>query len=76
MNIEVDVREKAMHLHHEYPHYDIDFTVFRCRLKSPEAAIEHLRVHDHRWVTLSEMGQYRFPDADARTLEKLLDLDH
>jgi 8-oxo-dGTP diphosphatase len=75
MDIEVEVGEQAMRLHHEYPQYDIDFTVFRCRLRSPESAIRHLRVHDHRWVTLAEMGQYRFPDADARTLEKLLDLD-
>ncbi len=76
MDIEVEVGEQAMHTHHEYPNYDIDFRVFRCRLTSPETAINHLRVHDHRWVRLSEMGQYKFPDADARTLEKLLDLDH
>ncbi|MFZ5469388.1 MAG: (deoxy)nucleoside triphosphate pyrophosphohydrolase [Myxococcota bacterium] len=76
MGIDVEVGEQAMHTHHEYPHYDIDFRVFRCRLVSDESAITHLRVHDHRWVTLEEMSQYKFPDADARTLEKLLDLDH
>jgi 8-oxo-dGTP diphosphatase len=76
MNIEVQVGEQAMHTHHEYPGYDIDFRVYRCTLKSPEAAIEHRGVHDHRWVTLEEISQYKFPDADARTLEKLLDLDH
>lgn len=76
MGVEVEVGEQAMQLHHQYPNYDIDFTVFRCRLKSPETTIRHVRVHDHRWVTLAQMGQYRFPDADARTLEKLLDLDH
>src|SRR5688572_31377592 len=46
MGIEVEVREKAMQLHHEYTHYDIDFTVFRCRLKSAESEIRHIRVHD------------------------------
>lgn len=76
MGIEVQVNEKAMQVHHQYPHYDIDFTVFRCQLRSPESAIQHIRVHDHRWVTLDQMSQYQFPDADARTLEKLLDLDH
>jgi 8-oxo-dGTP diphosphatase len=76
MGIDVFVGEQAMHTHHEYPEYDIDFRVFRCRLISPESMIRHLRVHDHRWVTLSEMGQYKFPDADARTLAKLLGLDH
>ncbi len=76
MEIEVEVGDEALRVHHEYPKYDIDFRVFRCRLRSPEAAIRHIRVHDHRWVTLQEMAQYQFPAADQRTLEKLLDLDH
>jgi 8-oxo-dGTP diphosphatase len=76
MGIDVFVGQQAMHLHHVYPEYDIDFRVYRCRLISPELSIRHIRVHDHRWVTLSEMGQYKFPDADARTLAKLLGLDH
>ncbi len=75
MAIDVEVGEEAMHHQHAYPNYDIDFRVFRCRLLSPEGAVRHVRVHDHRWVTLSEMSQYKFPDADARTLERLLELD-
>ncbi|GEL68458.1 MULTISPECIES: (deoxy)nucleoside triphosphate pyrophosphohydrolase [Myxococcus] len=73
--VEVDVLGQAMHTHHEYPNYDIDFRVFHCRLSRPTEEIQHLRVHDHRWVTLEEMSAYRFPDADAKTLAKLLDLD-
>ncbi len=76
MGIDVLVGEQAMHTHHEYPHYDIDFRVYRCRLISPESAIRHSRVADHKWVTLAEMNQFKFPDADARTLEQLLGLDH
>ncbi|HLL00131.1 MAG TPA: (deoxy)nucleoside triphosphate pyrophosphohydrolase [Myxococcaceae bacterium] len=75
MGVDVTVLEEAMHTHHEYPKYDIDFRVFHCRLKNPNASIQHLRVHDHRWVKLAEMSQYQFPDADAKTLAKLLDLD-
>ncbi|MBN1208519.1 MAG: (deoxy)nucleoside triphosphate pyrophosphohydrolase [Myxococcaceae bacterium] len=75
MGVDVEVLEQAMHTHHEYPKYDIDFRVFRCRLRQPTAPIQHLRVHDHRWVTLEEMSQYQFPDADAKTLAKLLDLE-
>ena len=74
MGIDVDIAEEAMHTHHEYPTYEIDFRVFRCRLRSLESDIRHLRVHDHRWVTLDEMAQYKFPDADTKTLEKLLGL--
>jgi len=76
LNVEIRVGEQVMHLLHDYPDYEIDFRVFRCGLISRESDIQHLRVHDHRWVTLSEMNQYQFPAADARTLEKLLDLDH
>jgi 8-oxo-dGTP diphosphatase len=74
MGIEVEIGEQVMHTHHGYPSYDIDFRVYRCRLRSPDAQIRHLRVHDHRWVTLEEMGNFKFPDADARTLGKLLGL--
>lgn len=75
MGIGVSVGEQVMHTLHEYPEYDIDFRVYRCRLQSPETAIQHLGVHDHRWATLEEMSQFQFPDADARTLAKLLGLD-
>ena len=76
MGVRIQVGEQVMHLHHQYPEYDIDFSVFRCGLLSPEEEIQHLRVNDHRWVTLAEMSQYEFPPADARTLQKLLGLDH
>jgi 8-oxo-dGTP diphosphatase len=75
MGVEVEVLEQALHTHHDYPTYDIDFRVYRCRLTSPQSAIQHLRVHDHRWVTLEEMSKYQFPDADAKTLAKLLGLE-
>lgn len=74
MGIEVLMGEQAMHTHHDYPSYEIDFRVYRCRLFPPDQKISHLRVHDHRWVRLADMGQYKFPDADAKTLEKLLGL--
>ncbi|WP_244222392.1 NUDIX domain-containing protein [Corallococcus praedator] len=76
MGVRIVVLEQVMHTHHEYPTYDIDFRVFRCQLSDSGSEIHHLRVHDHRWVALEEMGQYRFPDADAKTLARLLDLDH
>jgi 8-oxo-dGTP diphosphatase len=75
MAVDVRVLEQALHTHHEYPTYDIDFRVYRCRMMSAESAIQHVRVHDHRWVTLEEMSQYRFPDADAKTLARLLGLE-
>lgn len=76
LGLDVIVGEQAMSTHHEYPNYDIDFRVFACRLAVPDQEVSHAKVNDHRWVTLAEMGQFTFPDADARTLAKLLDLDH
>ncbi len=76
LGLDVIVGEQAMSTHHEYPGYDVDFRVFACRLTLVNQEVSHARVNDHRWATLSEMGQFQFPDADARTLAKLLDLDH
>ncbi|MCA2981557.1 MAG: (deoxy)nucleoside triphosphate pyrophosphohydrolase [Myxococcaceae bacterium] len=76
LGLDVVVGAQAMHTQHEYPHYDIDFRVFACTLATPGQPVSHAKVNDHRWVGLAEMGNYTFPDADARTLEKLLDLDH
>jgi 8-oxo-dGTP diphosphatase len=75
MGVAVKVLDQALHTHHEYPTYDIDFRVYRCQLTSAESEIQHLRVHDHRWVSLEEMSKYQFPDADAKTLAKLLGLE-
>lgn len=76
LGLDVIVGEQAMSTHHEYPSYDIAFHVFSCRLATPGQTVSHAKVNDHRWVGLAEMGQFQFPDADARTLAKLLDLDH
>ena len=53
----------------------VDFAVFHCRLRDPSQDVTTPKVNDHRWVKLSEMGQYKFPDADARTLDFLLESD-
>lgn len=74
MGIEVAIGERTMHTHHDYDAYEIDFRVYRCRLFPPKQQVRHLRVHDHRWVRLEEMGDYEFPPADAKTLAKLLGL--
>lgn len=76
LSVEVVVDELAAHTHHSYADYDLDFSVFHCKLKDPGAELRHVKAADHRWVTLQEMGDYQFPGADARTLAKLLELDH
>lgn len=73
LSIDVLVSAKAAAMKHEYPDYDVDFTVFHCRLKDSKQTVQG-KVNDHRWVQLSEMSQYEFPKADAKTLERLLEL--
>ncbi|MCC6333178.1 MAG: (deoxy)nucleoside triphosphate pyrophosphohydrolase [Myxococcales bacterium] len=75
LGLDVIVDEAAGSTHHEYPSYDVDFRVFHCRLKDARQDVSHAKVNDHRWVSLEEMSTFKFPDADARTLAKLLDLD-
>jgi 8-oxo-dGTP diphosphatase len=74
MEIDVDVGDRVIHVQHSYPHYDIDFRVYRCKLLRGE--IDHRKVHDHRWVSPQEMDQYEFPAADEKTVAQLLDLTH
>ena len=75
LGLDVVVDSKASTMKHEYPEYDVDFAVFHCRLKDPAQQVSKDKVNDARWVRLSEMGDYQFPDADARTLEYLLESD-
>jgi 8-oxo-dGTP diphosphatase len=72
MKIEVEVGDRVIHVEHAYEGYDIDFCVYRCRLLA--GPIEHVRVHDHRWVRPEELDQYEFPAADEKTIAKLLGL--
>jgi len=72
MGISVRVGERVIHVEHSYASYDIDFCVYRCEVRA--GAIQHIRVHDHRWVRPDELDQYEFPAADEKTVAKLLDL--
>ena len=74
MEIDVDVGDRVIHVQHSYPHYDIDFRVYRCKLVRGD--INHKKVHDHRWVSPQEMDRYEFPAADEKTVAQLLDLTH
>jgi 8-oxo-dGTP diphosphatase len=72
MAIAVEVGERVIHVEHGYEQYDIDFCVYRCRLRG--GAIQNLKVHDHRWVRPDELDEYEFPAADEKTIARLLDL--
>ena len=70
MGIEVEVGDQAMCVEHVYPEYEIDFRVYHVQIRG--GRIEHIRVHDHRWVRPEELDHYEFPGADARSMDMLL----
>jgi 8-oxo-dGTP diphosphatase len=72
MGIAVAVSERVIHVEHAYESYDIDFCVYRCQHVGGE--IQHIGVHDHRWVRPDELDAYEFPAADEKTIGKLLGL--
>ncbi|MBL8952444.1 MAG: (deoxy)nucleoside triphosphate pyrophosphohydrolase [Myxococcaceae bacterium] len=75
LGLDIFVDAKATTMQHEYEDYTVDFAVFHCRLKDLKQDVSHAKVNDHRWVQLGEMGNYEFPDADARTVDFLLEAD-
>ena len=70
LGAEIEVAELSMFIKHEYETYALDFCVYRCTLISDSVSAK--AVHDWKWVTPSEMGDYEFPPADAQTIGKLL----
>jgi len=73
MAIDVVVEEIEVSVDHSYPDYDIEFRVYRARRVGGE--IQHLGVHDHRWVLPHELDQYDFPGVDERSVAMLIEKD-
>lgn len=69
LGIEVEVGELVESLTHAYPDKTVALKFYRCRWKQNEPrAIDCL---DFKWITPGELGDYEFPAADARLLQKL-----
>jgi 8-oxo-dGTP diphosphatase len=69
LGIEVQVHELAEDLTHHYPERSVHLRFYRCRwLRHEPRAI---LCHDWAWIGPEQLSDYRFPEADARLLEKL-----
>ena len=66
---QIDIQEKLMEHTHNYEGYDVTLIVFRAVLCSDFQA---LNVADVRWVPFEELHTYRFPQADQKTMDLLL----
>ncbi|MBI2377526.1 MAG: (deoxy)nucleoside triphosphate pyrophosphohydrolase [Deltaproteobacteria bacterium] len=73
MGVEIDIEGSSVAVTHTYPAYDIDFRVYRCRIRTPDEKISKTGIHDFRWVKPEELDEYEFPGADQVTVDRLLE---
>jgi mutator protein MutT len=69
LGIEVEVLEEVESITHDYPEKSVHLRFFRCIWKQHEP--QALGCSAFAWVTAEGLGQYQFPAADARLLQKL-----
>src|ERR1041384_3044850 len=69
LGVEVKVVELVESVTHTYPEKTVKLKFFRCAWTRHEP--EPLGCSDFNWVTQSELGNYAFPAADSRLLQRL-----
>jgi mutator protein MutT len=74
LGIETAVHELIDEIVHDYPERTVHLKFFRCELTSGEPQPIHCDAL--AWIDRTELGNYEFPPADARLLEKLEKADH
>lgn len=72
LGIEVEVGQLVESLDHDYPEKSVHLRFFQCRWLKHEP--QALGCPAFAWVSPGELGNYEFPAADARLLEKLSSL--
>ncbi len=69
IGVETEIGAQIHHIVHAYPDRDVRLYFFDVRILSGEP--QKIEVADLRWVTLDELGEYQFPEADRPLLEQL-----
>ena len=69
LGIQTEIGAEIHHIVHPYPDRDVRLWFFDARILSGEP--QKLEVADFRWVTLDELMDYQFPEADLPLLEQL-----
>ena len=69
LGLETEIGAEIHHIVHAYPDRDVRLFFYEVRILSGEP--QKIEVADLRWVTLDEIGEYQFPDADRPLLEQL-----
>ncbi len=74
LGIEIEVGKQLISINHSYSHFDVTLQVYYCRhLQGQPQTIE---CDEIRWVTLEELDQFPFPQANTEIIAALLqDID-
>ncbi|HAC62765.1 MAG TPA: 8-oxo-dGTP diphosphatase MutT [Cyanothece sp. UBA12306] len=67
--IEIAVKEHLITLEHTYSHFKVTLIVHRCRHLSGEP--QPIECQEIRWVTLDEIDNFTFPQANSKIIEVL-----
>jgi 8-oxo-dGTP diphosphatase len=69
IGVEAEIGAEIHHITHAYPDRDVRLYFYEVRIVSGEPRL--IEVADLRWVTLDELMDYQFPEADRPLLEQL-----
>ena len=69
LGVEAHIGAEIHHIAHAYPDRDVRLYFYDARILSGEP--QKLEVADLRWVTLHELMDYQFPEADLPLLKQL-----
>ncbi len=69
LGIDTEIGAEIHSIVHAYPDRDVQLFFFEARIVSGEP--QKLEVADLRWVTLDELMNYQFPEADLPLLKQL-----
>jgi 8-oxo-dGTP diphosphatase len=69
LGVEAEIGAEIQRMVHAYPDRDVRLFFFEARIISGEP--QKLEVADLRWVTLDELNDYQFPEADVPLLQLL-----
>lgn len=71
LGVKTEIGALIHHIVHAYPDRDVRLYFYEVRILSGEP--QKLEVADLRWVTLDELMDYQFPEADLPLLKQLRD---
>jgi 8-oxo-dGTP diphosphatase len=69
LGVETEIGAEIHHIIHEYPDRDVRLYFYDARILSGEP--QKIEVADFRWVTVGELMDYQFPEADLPLLRQL-----